>query len=40
LESQTKFDQSLNDYKKEVKALGKVLQETPVKIEPVKPSVD
>ena len=40
LESQGKLDQSLNDYKKELKALGQVLQETPVKIEPLKPSVD
>jgi len=40
LESQNKLDQSFNDYKKELKALGEVLHETPVKIEPVKPSVD
>ncbi|MEC8957050.1 MAG: UPF0182 family protein, partial [Nitrospinota bacterium] len=40
LESQNKLDQSFNDYKKELKALGEVLHETPVKIESVKPSVD
>ena len=40
LESQGKLDRSLNDYRKELKALGEVLQETPVKIEPVKPSVN
>ncbi len=39
LKSQNKLDQSLHDYKKELKALGEVLQETPFKIEPVKPSV-
>ena len=40
LKSQNKLDQSLHDYKKELKALGDVLQETPFKIEPVKPSVE
>ncbi|HIJ50115.1 MAG TPA: COG1615 family transporter [Nitrospinae bacterium] len=38
LESQGKLDKSLSNYKEELKALGKVLQEVPVSLQPVKPS--
>jgi uncharacterized protein len=38
VESQGKLDQSLNNYKKELKALGEVLQEVPVSLQPMKPS--
>jgi len=38
VESQGKLDRSLSDYKKELQALGKVLQETPVTLQPLKPS--
>ncbi|MFT4580092.1 MAG: uncharacterized membrane protein (UPF0182 family) [Nitrospinales bacterium] len=38
VESQGKLDQSLSNYKKELKALGEVLQEVPVSLQPVKPS--
>ena len=37
VESQNKLDQSLSNYKKELEALGEVLQETPVNLQPVKP---
>ena len=40
LESQNKLDQSLNDYKKELKALGEILKEAPVKTELVKPTLE
>jgi uncharacterized protein len=38
VESQDKLDQSLSNYKKELQALGEVLQEVPVSLQPVKPS--
>ena len=38
LQSQGKLDQSLSNYKEELMALGKVLQEVPVSLQPVKPS--
>ena len=38
VQSQGKLDQSLNNYKEELMALGKVLQEVPVSLQPVKPS--
>ena len=37
LQSQGKLDQSLSNYKEELMALGKVLQEVPVSLQPVKP---
>ena len=40
LESQNKLDQSLNDYKKGLKALGEILKEAPVKTELVKPALE
>jgi hypothetical protein len=38
VESQGKLDQSLSSYKKELEALGQVLQEVPVSLQPMKPS--
>ena len=38
VESQGKLDQSLSNYKKELKALGEVLHDVPVSLQPVKPS--
>jgi uncharacterized membrane protein (UPF0182 family) len=38
VESQGKLDQSLSNYKKELKALGEVLQDVPVSLQPVKTS--
>ena len=40
LESQYKLDQSLGHYKNKLKALGEVLQDTPVILEPLKPAGD
>ena len=40
LESQDKLDQSLGHYKNKLKALGEVLQDTPVTLEPLKPAGD
>ena len=37
VESQGKLDQSLSNYKKELKALGEVLQDVPVSLQTVKP---
>ncbi|MEK9629340.1 MAG: UPF0182 family protein [Nitrospinota bacterium] len=37
LESQGRLDRSLENYKKEIKALGDVLKETPVTLQPEKP---
>ena len=38
LESQGELDKSLSSYKKELEALGEVLQETPITLQSVKPS--
>ena len=38
LESQGELDQSLSNYRKELEALGEVLQETPITLHSVKPS--
>ena len=40
LESQYKLDQSLGHYKNKLKALGEVLQDAPVILEPLKPAGD
>ena len=40
LESQYKLDQSLGHYKNKLKALGEVLHDTPVTLEPLKPAGD
>ena len=40
LESQDRLDQSLSHYKNKLKALGEVLQDTPVTLEPLKPAGD
>ena len=37
VESQSKLDQSLSSYKKELEALGEVLKKTPVNLQPVQP---
>ena len=40
LESQDKLDRSLGHYKNKLKALGEVLQDSPVILEPLKPAED
>ena len=40
LDSQDKLGQFLSDYKNKLKAFGKVLQDTPVTLEPLKPAGD